>query len=118
VFPPTKNPWNADRVAGGSSTGPAVAVAAWLTPFDVAGDTRGSIQCPAAFCGVFGMRPTEHRVPLTGTIFIDPIRKFRVLTTSGRRRPSSLCCFHRSAVVPWWSSQWGSTRTACRSASS
>jgi amidase len=60
-----------------------VAVAAGLTPLDIAADTGGSIQCPAAFCGVFGMRPTEHRVPLTGTLFIDPIRKFRVLTTSG-----------------------------------
>ena len=54
VFPPTLNPWNADRTAGGSSTGPAVAVAAGLTPFDIAGDTSGSIQCPAAFCGVYG----------------------------------------------------------------
>jgi amidase len=62
----------------GSSTGPAVAVAAGPTPFDIGGDTRGSIQSPAAFCGAFGMRPTEHRPPLTGTLFIDPIRKFRV----------------------------------------
>ena len=54
-----------------------------LTPFDIGGDSRGSIQCPAAYCGVFGLRPTEHRVPLTGTIFIDPIRKFRVLATAG-----------------------------------
>jgi amidase len=83
VFPATRNPWNPARTAGGSSTGPAVAVAAGLTPLDIAGDTSGSIQCPAAFCGVFGMRPTEHRVPLTGTLFIDPIRKFRVLTTAG-----------------------------------
>ena len=83
VFPPTRNPWNPARTAGGSSTGPAVAVAAGLTPLDIAADTGGSIQCPAAFCGVFGMRPTEHRVPLTGTLFIDPIRKFRVLTTAG-----------------------------------
>ena len=83
VFPPTKNPWNGDRTAGGSSTGPAVAVAAGLTPFDIAADTFGSIQAPAHFCGVFGMRPTEHRVPLTGTLFIDPVRKFRVLTTAG-----------------------------------
>jgi amidase len=60
-----------------------VAVAAGLTPLDIAADTGGSIQCPAAFCGVFGMRPTEHRVPLTGTLFIDPVRKFRVLTTAG-----------------------------------
>jgi amidase len=83
VFPPTLNPWNASRTAGGSSTGPAVAVAAGLTPFDIAGDTSGSIQCPAAFCGVFGMRPTEHRVPMTGMMFIDPVRMTRVLTTAG-----------------------------------
>lgn len=83
VFPPTLNPWNAERTAGGSSTGPAVAVAAGLTPFDIAADTSGSIQCPAAFCGVFGMRPTEHRVPMTGTLFIHPVRKLRVLATAG-----------------------------------
>jgi len=83
VFPATRNPWNRERVAGGSSTGPAVAVAAGLTPLDIAADSGGSIQQPAGFCGVFGMRPTEHRVPLTGTLFIDRIRKFRVLTTAG-----------------------------------
>jgi amidase len=83
VFPPTRNPWNRARTAGGSSTGPAVAVAAGLTPLDIAADSGGSIQCPAAYCGVLGMRPTEHRVPLTGTLFIDPVRKFRVLTTAG-----------------------------------
>jgi amidase len=83
VFPPTRNPWNRARTAGGSSTGPAVAVAAGLTPLDIAADSSGSIQCPAAYCGVLGMRPTEHRVPLTGTLFIDPVRKFRVLTTAG-----------------------------------
>jgi amidase len=79
------DPQSVESRAGtrGSSTGPAVAVAAGLTPFDIGGDTRGSIQCPATFCGVFGMRPTEHRVPLTGTLFIDPIRKFRVKTTAG-----------------------------------
>jgi amidase len=83
VFPPTRNPWNADRTAGGSSTGPAVAVAAGLTPLDIGGDTSGSLQCPAAFCGVFGMRPTEHRVAVTGMLFIHEVRRFRVLTTAG-----------------------------------
>jgi amidase len=83
VFPPTLNPWNADRTAGGSSTGPAVAAAAGLTPFDIAGDTSGSIQCPAAFCGVFGMRPTEHRVPVTGMLYINPVRQLRALVTAG-----------------------------------
>jgi amidase len=60
-----------------------VAVAAGLTPLDIAADTGGSIQQPAAFCGVFGMRPTEHRVSLAGTLFTDPVRKFRVLSTAG-----------------------------------
>lgn len=83
IFPRTRNPWNPGRAPGKSSTGSAVAVAAGLTPLDIACDTRGSIQCPATFCGVFGMRPTEHRVPLTGSVFIDPIRKHRVLTTAG-----------------------------------
>ena len=83
VFPATGTRGNHDRAAGGSSTGPAVAVAAGLTPLDIAADTGGLDQQPAAFCGVFGMRPTEHRVPLTGTLFIDPIRKFRVLATAG-----------------------------------
>ena len=83
VFPRTRNPWNPARTAGGSSTGPGGGGGRGLTPLDIAADTGGSIQCPAAFCGVFGMRPTEHRVPLTGTWFIDPVRKFRVLTTAG-----------------------------------
>jgi len=54
VFGPTRNPWNPARTAGGSSTGPAVAVAAGLTPLDIAADTGGSIQCPAAFAGCSG----------------------------------------------------------------
>jgi amidase len=83
VFPLTKNPWNRARTPGGSSTGPAVALAAGLTPLDIGTDSAGSIQEPAAYCGVLGMRPTEHRVPLTGTLFVDPVRKFRVLTTAG-----------------------------------
>ena len=101
VFLPTLNPWNADRIAGGSSTDPAVAVAAGLTPFDIAADTFGSIQAPAHFCGVFGMRSTEHRVPLTGTLFIDPIRKFRVLTTGRAARPLDRRSPARSRAHQW-----------------
>jgi amidase len=83
VFPPTKNPWSLAHITGGSSAGPAAALAAGLTPLDVGLDTLASIQHPAHFCGVYGMRPTEHRVPLTGVFFLDPIRKFRVMSTAG-----------------------------------
>lgn len=83
VFPRTNNPWNLERSPGGSSAGPAAALAAGLTPLDVGADTAGSIQNPAHSCGIYGMRPTEHRVPITGMSFVDPVRKFRVLSTPG-----------------------------------
>jgi amidase len=83
VFPEINNPWNLAYMAGGSSTGPAVALAAGLTPLDVGLDTLGSIQSPAHCCGIFGLRPSEHRVPLTGSFFLDPIRKFRIMSTPG-----------------------------------
>ena len=63
--------------------GSLAAVAAGLSAFDVGLDTTGSIQWPAHCCGIYAMRPTEHRVPLTGAFFIDPIRKFRVLSVIG-----------------------------------
>ena len=83
IFPPTNNPWDPTRTPGGSSSGPGAAVAAGLTPLDVGLDTLGSIQNPSHCCGVFGMRPTEHRVPMTGTFFLDPVRKFRVMSVAG-----------------------------------
>lgn len=55
---PCRNPWDTERWAGGSSSGPAAAVAAGLVPFAIGTETRGSITCPAAFCGVTGYRPT------------------------------------------------------------
>ncbi len=83
VFARTNNPWDATRTPGGSSAGPGAALAAGLTPLDVGVDTLGSIQNPAHYCGVYGMRPTEHRVPLTGAFFLDPVRKFRVMSVAG-----------------------------------
>lgn len=82
-FKRPNNPWDLRRTTGGSASGPAAAVAAGLTGFDVALDTTGSLQRPAHNCGIFGMRPTEHRVPLTGAFFIDPIRKFRAMSVVG-----------------------------------
>jgi aspartyl-tRNA(Asn)/glutamyl-tRNA(Gln) amidotransferase subunit A len=55
---PCRNPWDPRRWAGGSSSGPAAAVAAGLVPLAIGMETRGSITCPAAFCGVTGYRPT------------------------------------------------------------
>lgn len=83
VFGRTNNPWDLARTSGGSSAGPAAALAAGLTALDIGLDTLGSIQNPAHYCGIFGMRPTEHRVPLTGAFFIDSIRKFRIMSVTG-----------------------------------
>jgi amidase len=79
----TNNPWDTERSPGGSSGGPAAAVAAGLTPLDIGLDTTGSILGPAHCCGVFGMRPTERRVSLRGAFFVDPVPKFHVMSVLG-----------------------------------
>jgi amidase len=68
IFGRTKNPWNIERTPGGSGGGAAAALAAGMTPFEIGTDLTGSIRIPAHFCGVFGLKPTEQRVPLTGLI--------------------------------------------------
>ncbi|MFO1351172.1 MAG: amidase [Gammaproteobacteria bacterium] len=59
----TRNPWNPAMTAGGSSSGAAVAAAAGLGPLHHGSDGAGSIRIPAAFCGVFGFKPSFGRVP-------------------------------------------------------
>ena len=66
------NPRCPDRLPGGSSSGSAVAVAAGFADFALGTDTGGSVRVPAAFCGVFGFRPTHGRVPLDGVMPLAP----------------------------------------------
>jgi amidase len=68
LFGPTLNPHDPKRTAGGSSGGPAAAVAAHLTPADLGSDLAGSLRLPAHYCGVYGLRPTLGLVPARGHI--------------------------------------------------
>ena len=69
---PARNPWALDHVAGGSSSGSGVAVAAGLCYGAVGTDTGGSIRIPAACCGVVGFKPTHGHVSARGVVPLSP----------------------------------------------
>ncbi len=73
IYGRTNNPWDLGRTPGGSSGGSAAAIAAGLSALEVGSDIGGSIRVPAAFCGVYGHRPSETLLPRSGQFPFPPM---------------------------------------------
>jgi aspartyl-tRNA(Asn)/glutamyl-tRNA(Gln) amidotransferase subunit A len=71
-YGPVRNPWDHNRIPGGSSAGSAAAIAAGLCVASIGTDTGGSIRVPSSFCGTVGLKPTFGRVSVFGTMPLSP----------------------------------------------
>ncbi len=103
IFSRTNNPWHVERTPGGSSGGAAAALAAGMTPFEIGTDLAGSIRIPTHFCGILGLKPTEHRVSLDGLIpGLPPPRGVRIMSCVGpmARCPQDLGLLYRIIAGP------------------
>lgn len=117
--PKTRNPWNPDHTPGGSSSGSAAAVAANVVPVALGTQTAGSVVRPAAFCGIYGFKPSFGVLPSNGLKTISPSldtvgilgqrlediqRVFNVLRTSPEITSSLLQAPLRLSFLqtPWW----------------
>ncbi len=69
---PTRNPHNPEHTPGGSSSGSAASVAAGISPLTLGTQTIGSVNRPAAFCGVIGFKPSYNRIPSGGLLYFSP----------------------------------------------
>ena len=102
-FGAIRNPWDTERIPGGSSGGSAAAVAAGLVPLATGTDTGGSIRIPASFCGVAGLKPTYERVSRKGVMPLGLTQDHVGVLTGTVRDVAlafSLIAKHSSGYVP------------------
>jgi Asp-tRNA(Asn)/Glu-tRNA(Gln) amidotransferase A subunit family amidase len=131
VYGATHNPWDLERCPGGSSSGPAAAVAGGLVSGAVGADGLGSIRYPAAYCGLTGLKPTfgrsamdGHHIPNTATIVSGPLCRdaadCRLLASAlfGEELPAGEVPPLRIGVTrdPYWVDSTDPVREACESA--